>query len=166
MMAVFRPKEILETYTDLDIERLRKQGFDTIFIDVDNTIAIPNTGTCDERAEKFLRDLKKAGFKVLILSNNNSRRVRMFLRDIDVDFVSLALKPLPFGYLRALLKTGSKPSKTIVLGDQLLTDILGANMCGCYGIYTKRLQKKDSKLTAFNRRIEDYVWRKILHEKM
>ena len=165
-MALFRPKEIINTYTDLDIERLRKEGFDTIFIDVDNTIAIPNTGTCDERAEKFLNYLKEAGFKVVILSNNNSKRVKMFLRDIDADYVSLALKPLPFGYIRGLIKSGSKPSKTIVLGDQLLTDILGANICGCYGIYTKRLQKKDSKLTAFNRRIEDFVWRNILHEKV
>ena len=58
-MSVFRPKEILQTYTDLDIDNLRKNGFDTILIDVDNTIAIPNTGTCDEKAEKFLNDLKK-----------------------------------------------------------------------------------------------------------
>lgn len=165
-MSVFRPKEILQTYTDLDIDNLRKNGFDTILIDVDNTIAIPNTGTCDEKAEKFLNDLKKAGFKVIILSNNNRGRVKMFIRDIDVDFVSLALKPLPFGYLRAMAKAHSKPSKTVVLGDQLMTDILGANLCGCYGIYTKRLQEKDTTMTAINRRIENIVWRKILHEEV
>ena len=165
-MAVFRPKEILNTYTDLDIENLRKRGFDTILIDVDNTIAIPNTGTCDEKAEQFLNDLKKAGFKVLIFSNNSEKRVKMFIRDIDVDYIYLALKPLPFGYLRAMKKAGSKPETTIVLGDQLMTDILGANLSGCYGIYTKLLQEKDSAMTAINRRIEKFVWRNILHEEV
>ncbi|MBQ1382827.1 MAG: HAD hydrolase-like protein, partial [Solobacterium sp.] len=63
-------------------------------------------------------------------------------------------------------RMGTKPERTIVLGDQLITDILGANLSGCYGIYCKQLQEKDSKMTAFNRRIEKFIWRKVLHEEM
>ncbi|MBO7676477.1 MAG: hypothetical protein J6S49_03075 [Erysipelotrichaceae bacterium] len=58
------------------------------------------------------------------------------------------------------------PKKTIVLGDQLVTDILGANLSGCYGIYCKQLQEKDSTITKFNRMIEKFIWRHILHEEV
>ena len=165
-MSLFRPKQILNIFTDFDIPCYRKQGFDTVLLDVDNTIAIPNTGSCDERARKFIRDLKDAGFRVVIFSNNNKKRVQMFLGDMDTDFWYLALKPLPFSYRAVCRKFNTTPEKTLVLGDQLLTDILGANLSGCYGIYCKQLQKKDSKMTAFNRRIERFIWRNVLHEEM
>ena len=163
---MFKPKQILNIFTDFDIKGYADKGFKTIFLDVDNTIAVPNTGTCDERAEKFINDLKNNGYKVLIFSNNNKKRVKMFIRDIDVDYWHHALKPLPFCFWLACLKYHSKPSKTIVLGDQLLTDILGANLSGCYGIYTKQLQVKDSKLTSINRKIEKLIWRNLQIQKM
>ena len=59
-----------------------------------------------------------------------------------------------------------KPSEIIVLGDQLMTDILGANLSGCYGIYCKQLQEKDTFLTSINRKMENFVWRHILHEEV
>lgn len=165
-MALFRPKEKLGIFTDLDMSYYRDKGFDTVFLDIDNTIAVPDTGGCDERARQFIEDLKQHGFKVVIFSNNSEKRVRMFLGDMDVDYHYLALKPLPFSYLYVCRKMGTTPSKTLVLGDQLMTDILGANLSGCYGIYCRQLQEKDSKMTAFNRRIEKFIWRNILHEEM
>ena len=165
-MSLFRPKEILDIFTDLDMSYYRDMGFDTVLLDIDNTIAVPNTGGCDERAKKFIEDLKEHGFKVVIFSNNSEKRVRMFLNDMDVEYRHLALKPLPFSYLSVCRKMDTLPSKTLVLGDQLLTDILGANLSGCYGIYCRQLQQKDSKMTAFNRRFEKFIWRYILHEEM
>lgn len=160
-MALFKPKEILNIYTDFDGKKYLKDGFKAILLDVDNTIAIPDTGTCDEKAEAFINNLKSLGFKVVIFSNNNTSRVKMFIRDLDVDYYSFALKPLPFSYLNIARKLNVKPSEIIVMGDQLLTDILGANLSGCYGIYCKKLQEKDSTWTSINRRIENIIWRLI-----
>lgn len=165
-MALFRPKEILDIFTDFDMSGYRDRGFDTVLLDIDNTIAVPNTGGCDERARKFIEELKEHGYKVVIFSNNSEDRVRMFLSDMDVDYHYLAFKPLPFSYLYMCRKMGTSPSRTVVLGDQLMTDILGANLSGCCGIYCRQLQEKDSKMTAFNRRIEKFIWRNILHEEM
>ncbi|MBQ6478257.1 MAG: YqeG family HAD IIIA-type phosphatase [Erysipelotrichaceae bacterium] len=165
-MNLFRPKQILPIFTDFDAVNYKKQGFDTVFLDIDNTIAIPDTGTCDERAEKFIKDLRKCGFQVLIFSNNNRKRVRMFLRDIDAEIWFWAGKPLPFAYWLACLKMKTRPSRTIVMGDQLLTDILGANLSGCYGIYCKQLQEQDTPTTARNRKIERMIWKRILHEEV
>ena len=165
-MALFKPKEKINIFTDFDIKKYRDKGFDTILLDIDNTIAVPNTGICDDRAEAFIKKLQEAGFKVVIFSNNTKKRVEMFKRDLDVEYAYWSMKPLPFSYLRVCKKYHTTPDKTIVLGDQLLTDILGANLSGCYGIYSKQLQVKDSKLTSVNRRIEKLIWRYILHEEV
>ena len=109
---------------------------------------------------------KEKGFKPVIFSNNTEKRVRMFIGDQDVDFWHFALKPLPFSYLGVCMKYGVLPSKTIVMGDQLLTDILGANLSGCYGIYCKQLQEKDTPMTSRNRKIEKLIWRYLLHEEV
>lgn len=165
-MALFRPREILKNYNDLDIQGLKDRGFSAVLLDIDNTIAIPNTGSCDEKAEQFIRRLQENGLRVIIFSNNNEKRVKMFLRGLDVEYVCLAMKPLPFSYRKIAQKIGVDPSHVAVMGDQLLTDILGANLSGCYGIYCKQLQEKDSFLTSINRGIEKLIWRHILHEKV
>lgn len=165
-MALFRPKAIINKYTEFDINKYRQEGFEAIFLDIDNTIAIPDSGSCDEMAKNFIKKLQDAGYKVLIFSNNTKSRVKYFIGDMQIDYWFWAAKPLPFAYWLACVKMHCRPSKTIVLGDQLLTDILGANLSFTYGIYTKRLQENDSKITARNRKIEDFIWRNILNEKM
>lgn len=165
-MTLFKPKEKIDIFTDFDMKRYRELGYDTILLDIDNTIAVPNTGICDERAEKFIRDLEEAGFKVVIFSNNTNKRVEMFKRDIPVEYNCWSMKPIPLSYLIACKRMGTKPERTIVLGDQLITDILGANLSGCYGIYCKQLQEKDSRITSLNRKIEKFIWRHILHEEV
>ncbi|MDO4197356.1 MAG: YqeG family HAD IIIA-type phosphatase [Erysipelotrichaceae bacterium] len=165
-MALFRPKEKLQIFTDLNTDKLKEKGFDTVLLDIDNTIAVPDTGICDERAKAFIEKLKSEGFKVAIFSNNTKKRVKMFLNGMDVDYVYFALKPLPFQYWRACLMLKSKPEKTVVLGDQLLTDITGANLSGCYGIYCKQLMEKDTPMTSVNRQVEKLIWRYILNDKV
>ena len=76
------------------------------------------------------------------------------------------MKPLPFSYKKICRKIKADPSRVAVMGDQLLTDILGANLSGCYGIYCRQLQEKDSFTTSINRNFERFIWRHILHEEM
>ena len=139
---LFKPKEILDIYSAFDMQKHFDDGFDTILLDIDNTIAIPDTGHMDENAKQFINDLKKVGYKVCIFSNNTYDRVKSFVGDNDVNFLSRVCKPLPFGFYKAFKKLNTTKNKTIVMGDQLLTDILGANLSGCYGIYCKQLQKE------------------------
>lgn len=164
-MALFRPKEIKNIFTDFKAEEYADR-FDMIFLDIDNTLAEPDVGMLDERNRAFIQDLIDHGFKVVILSNNLRKRVTDFIEDLDISYKHLACKPLPFAYWQMCLKFRIRPSRTIMLGDQLLTDILGANLSGCYGIYTKQLYKKDTPTTARNRKIENLIWRYLLHEEV
>ena len=164
-MALFRPKKILQIFTDFKPEDYA-DDFDMIFLDIDNTMTQPDVGMQDERNRAFILDLLRHGFKVVILSNNNEKRVTDFIDDLDITYKHYALKPLPFAYWQMCAKMHVKPSRTIMLGDQLLTDILGANLSGCYGIYSKQLYEIDTPTTARNRKIENLIWRYLLHEKV
>lgn len=167
MTSIFKPNEILEKYTDFDIEKHRQMGFDTILIDIDNTIDYPdskNPGT--KEAFDFLDRLEKAGFKIIIFSNNTEERVKRFLNGRKIDYNYFSLKPLPFSYNKVIKKYNLDRKKIISFGDQLLTDCLGANSLGIYTVYVKQLVKKDTAKTVLNRKIEKFIFKNILHEKM
>ena len=165
-MSLFRPKEIIDRFTKLNIPSLKERGFKAVFIDIDNTITVPNTGLLTDEAKKFCEDIKNAGLEPIIFSNNTKKRVEKFVGDYNIEWHYLAMKPLPFAFLKACKKKGYKPSECVAIGDQLVTDILAANLSGCYGVYSKQLQAKDTPLTKINRVFERFIWRHILHEKV
>lgn len=165
-MSLFKPKEILNRFTELDLKKLKDRGFKTVFIDIDNTITYPGTGEFTDEAKKFVEDIKKFGMRPIIFSNNTKKRVEMFIKDYDVDWYYLAMKPLPFAFWKVCKKYKCKPNECIVIGDQLITDILGANLSRCYGVYSKQLSTHDTPLTKINRKFEKIIWRHILHEKV
>ena len=166
-MKLFKPDEIIERFDKFDIESYKNKGYNAILIDVDNTIDIPdslNPGT--KEAFTFLDNLEKAGFKIIIFSNNTKKRVLRFLDGKNYDYNYWSLKPLPFSYLKIIKKYNLDKNKTISFGDQLLTDCLGANICGLHTVYTKQLVEKDIVKTKINRKIERFIFKHILHEKV
>lgn len=166
-MTIFKPNEIINRFTDFDIEAHRKMGFDTILIDIDNTIDIPDSKTKgSDEAFDFLDKLTKAGFQVIIISNNTEKRVLRFLDDHQYNYNSMSFKPLPFAYNKLIKKYNLDPNKVISFGDQILTDCIGANYKKIYTIYVKPLINKDTYKTVINRKIEKFIFKHILHEEV
>ena len=80
---------------------------------------------------QWIDGLRSAGIRVMILSNNRRpQRVEMFCRDLGITYVGHAKKPQPAGFRRAMAQAGTDPAHTAMLGDKLLTDVLGANLSG------------------------------------
>ena len=79
---------------------------------------------------EWIDNIKNSGIELLILSNSKKRRVGPFAEGLGLDFVSLGLKPLPFGFIRALKALKLKRSKVALAGDQIFTDVLGARLIG------------------------------------
>lgn len=158
-MSIFKPKLMLERYEDLDIDHFKKQGIKAVLLDLDNTLAPYYEKKINAKALSFIDSLKKAGLKVMIVSNNTQERVGGFIDSHDIDFVYYALKPLNKGYKEALRRLGVSNKEVISLGDQLLTDVLGSNLAGIYSIYVKPIIDKDSITTKFNRKIERLLFK-------
>jgi HAD superfamily phosphatase (TIGR01668 family) len=128
LLALFLPTFAVEKVTDITPELVRSMKVKAIILDVDNTLALdgapePFTGTVE-----WAREMVSHGFKLIIMSNNNSRRVKPFAAQYGLPFITLACKPFPTAYFRAARRLGVKHREVVVVGDQIFTDIIGSNL--------------------------------------
>lgn len=105
--------------------------------------------------------MELAGIPVIVVSNNSHSRVKRALRNIQLPFVSRALKPLGFGIHRALRKLNLNADQVVMVGDQLLTDILAANSAGTRSILVKPLLNSDAWNTKINRFFEYFIQKRL-----
>ncbi len=156
MFGKLYPYEYVKSVFEIDWERLFESGFRGIIFDIDNTLVFQDEDATPE-AEKLFSSLSKLGFKTVILSNNTEERVKRFLKNIDSPYVSGAYKPFKGGYKKALEKLGVSKEKTVFVGDQLFTDILGANRAGISNILVSYIRPKEETRPQFRRKIEKAV---------
>ena len=120
------------------------------FVDVVETIAI-------ERAKKLFAHLKELGFSCCLLSNNKEPRVKMFNDDVQVQYIFKAGKPKCFGYEKAMERMGTDRSNTLFVGDQIFTDIYGANRIGIRTIMVRYIHPKEEIQIVLKRKLEKIV---------
>ena len=78
-----------------------------------------------------------------------------FCEKINLPFVAPSLKPLPFGFLKAVKRVDEKKKNVALVGDQIFTDIMGANLSGMKSILLEPIQAEvDQKFIVFKRKIE------------
>lgn len=162
MLEIFRPNLLLNKYQELNLEEFAKKGYSTLLVDLDNTLVPYYEKTITEEVRMFFEKAKTLGIDVIIFSNNNINRVSGFVEGEDIKYYYRALKPTKIGYKRIIDKYNLDKSKTICMGDQLLTDVLGANRMHMYSIYVKPIINKDSWTTKLNRAIEKLLFRWVV----
>ncbi len=128
-----------------------------IIVDLDNTLVGYGRDDLMPADEAWIAQAKEAGFKIVLVSNNFTTRVVRIGDRLSVPTVSAALKPLPGGFLRALKLLGTPKSATVVVGDQLFTDVLGAKLVGLHSILTHPLVPHDWHGTKILRLLERLV---------
>ena len=165
-MSIFRPNEILKRYDELDMSALKSRGFNTVLLDVDNTIAPYYEKLPDDDAKAFVKKLKDYGFEVFVFSNNTDKRVSKVDNELDCEYYPWAFKPLAFRGNHLIKKKKLDKSKIFIMGDQLLTDVLCGKRLGVYSIYVKPIVDSDSFRTSINRFFERKIFKYILHEKV
>lgn len=156
-MSLLSPKLFYAHVTGIDLVALRAAGIDTLLVDIDNTILPRDSGEMTEELEAWTRGVLSDGFKVCLVSNNWHDHVKRIADSLGFEMVAKALKPLPFGFLRAVRLLGSSRRKTAVIGDQLFTDILGGNLLGMTTVLVLPLSESDLPHTLVLRRLERKV---------
>ena len=149
MNAFFPEKETRSTYL-IPYRRLYKQGIRGIIFDIDNTL-VPPDAPADRRCMALFRILHRMGFRTCVVSNNNQERVRAFAEKAGTSYVASALKPLRKGYEEAMELMGTVPENTLSVGDQIFTDIWGANRLGIHSILVKPMVRKEEPQIVLKR---------------
>jgi uncharacterized protein len=144
---------------DVPHEELEAAGIRGLIVDLDNTlVGFRETELAQEHLDWVARALER-GFRIVMLSNNFSLRVNSLAAQLNVTCFPNALKPLPFGFLRAKRCLQLRRREIAVVGDQLFTDVLGGKICGLYTILTEPIERKDFGLTRFFRFFERLMLR-------
>lgn len=154
---LLKPDIKLHRIVDIDCEMLAKESIDTLILDVDNTLSTHHGKELTDGLEDWLLNMKKNGKKLIILSNSKKTRVEPFAKRINLDYVSMGLKPLPFKFFTALKKAGSKRKNAAIVGDQIFTDTLGGNIVGVKTILLDPIKLETSMSFKFKRKIENAV---------
>lgn len=164
MYTMLVPRLRVNSLAELDVIQLKQEGIKGIIFDVDNTIVPWDSPTMQQEITDWLNDIIAMGFKVSLVSNNWHRRVRDIALLFDIPFVARAYKPAKRGFRRALAAMGLLPGEVAVVGDQLLTDVLGGNRLGLYTIWVRPLTEHEFIGTRIHRKFEKLVVR-ILRAK-
>lgn len=158
------PDEYVKSIYDIDINALKSRGFKGIITDLDNTLVGAKEPYATPQLLDWLTNLKNMGFQVVIVSNNNRLRVSRFAEPLILPYIHKAMKPINKAFHKALGMMKLTPADTVVIGDQMLTDVLGGNRMGLYTILVSPVSLNDeSFFTKINRRVEKIVlagWRK------
>ncbi|MDR0350134.1 MAG: YqeG family HAD IIIA-type phosphatase [Coriobacteriales bacterium] len=159
-MPFLTPDDYLSSALSIDPKALVDQGFSIVLLDIDNTLVSRETRRLFEGARRWVDQLKTAGLRVCLLSNNWHAVVFDYAAELDVPLVHKAMKPAPFGYLRALRMMGRRPGEKVVcIGDQIVTDVWGAHLLGLRAILVEPLATKDLWYTLLFRRFERLLMR-------
>lgn len=156
MLRTFYPKEYVNSAYIIDFDSFVKKGYRGIIFDIDNTL-VPHGAPADDRAKKLFAHLKELGMNACLLSNNKEPRVAMFNQDVQVFTISKGGKPNPKGYRQAMKLMGTDEETTLFVGDQLFTDVWGANRAGIYSILVKPIHPKEEIQIVLKRFLEKIV---------
>lgn len=153
-MKRFLPNEHVKSVFDIHPADLKQKGIKGIISDLDNTLVAWDVKDATPEIVQWFKLMKEYDIKVTIISNNNEERVRIFSEPLNTPFVFSARKPLRHKFNVAARKMALKKEEIVVIGDQLLTDVLGGNFAGFYTILVVPIVETDGKITRLNRKIE------------
>ena len=151
------PRDYVDSTYAIDFKKLYEQGYRGVIFDVDNTL-VPHNAPADDRAKALFMELHDLGFQALLLSNNKEPRVKTFKEAVEYcTYIYKANKPSAAGYKKAMEQMGTDESNTIFVGDQILTDVWGANRAGIRSVMVKPVKKWHEEIQIIFKRLIEAV---------
>lgn len=156
MLKKFYPYEYVDSVFSIDYNKLYNKGYRGVIFDIDNTLVHHGDDSTKE-IDALFKKIQNIGFKTLLLSNNNEERVKRFTKNIDSLYICDAEKPKVTNYLKAVEMMNIKKEEVLFIGDQVFTDILGANKSGIANILVKFIQTQNETKIGKKRQLEKII---------
>lgn len=142
------PRVLARSLTELTPRLLEERGIRLLMLDFDNTIVPYTTDVPTGEMISWLRDMRKSGIQLCVVSNSRKDRVRRFCEKYGLDCITHARKPFQKGIRECLAKYGIPPFQAALAGDQIYTDTLGANRAGVMPILVRAIDNHNFWLKA------------------
>lgn len=157
MFKFLYPDEYIPSVFEITGDKLKRLGIDTIIFDIDNTLVPYWVKVPDNKLVNYFNGLRNMGIKVGVLSNSKEIRSKTFCTPVNIPYVFRAKKPGISGFMQIMDKMDSVPEKSVIVGDQIFTDVWCGNKAGAYTILVKQVSPKDELITAPKRPFEKII---------
>lgn len=157
MLKRFFPEIYIDTVFEITSEKLKNMNINTVIFDIDNTLAPYFIANADDKIKNLFLELKNNNIKVGVLSNNSEKRVSKFCRDLDVKYISRAFKPGTKKLKKLINLLGSECKDSMIVGDQIFTDVWGGNRSGLHTALVRPISEKDEIITKIKRGMEKII---------
>ncbi|MBO5317268.1 MAG: YqeG family HAD IIIA-type phosphatase [Oscillospiraceae bacterium] len=163
------PRLVTDRVTDLSPRLLRDHGIRLLMLDFDNTLVPYTTDEPTDAVADWLKAILQSDILLCVVSNSRNDRVKKFCRRYGIDCITHARKPFSKGIRQCLQKYGLPAGECALVGDQIYTDVMGANGCGVVPILVKAIHNHNFWLKARHVAELPFVFaarnRRIDHEK-
>ncbi|WP_102337529.1 YqeG family HAD IIIA-type phosphatase [Collinsella provencensis] len=137
-MSKFSPTRYISCVEHIDLDALWAQGKRALLFDRDNTLVPRDRTTAPDAVCAWMDHARELGFKLIMVSNNwHKNHVARSARELGMDYIFFACKPLPFAINYGLERLGAKADESVMIGDQLYTDVWAGNFAGVETILVK-----------------------------
>lgn len=150
----------------IDYQTLKKENINTLLFDIDNTITKVDDLNVPQETIELMENLKKQEFKILLFSNNHQQRAFPVAQKLNLPLLSDAGKPEKKAYAKALNTLNSTKENTAAIGDQLLSDVVGAKKYGIKAILVDQLSKENNIQTGLAQKLQKYMIKKLSKYKL
>lgn len=151
---LFKPTYVFDKVGCITPAFLKRKHIKGLILDLDNTLTTHNNPIPPQSSLNWLKTMKEAGIRLMIVSNNHPPRVEPFAEALGLEFEAEGKKPLTFGYTRAIRHMGLTNRDVAAVGDQIFTDILGSNLKGIRSIFVFPIEPETSLPFRFKRACE------------
>ncbi len=156
MFEKLYPSKAFSSAYEIDFEAYYRQGYRGIITDIDNTL-VPHGAPADARSVALIHRLQEIGYEICLLSNNGEERVKLFNRELHLHYIFDGGKPARAGYQKAMELMGTDEENTLFLGDQIFTDVWGANRSGIYSLRVAPMDPKEDFHIILKRIPEKFI---------
>lgn len=161
-------KKLLPDYTVANVMCLDKSFYEThgikaVIFDIDNTLVRHTQLTPTDEVLGYFDFLKNSGIKYAIVSNNTIERVEAFCRGLGVVHYGKALKPRKKFLKKTIEALGASAQETCLVGDQLFTDMYGANRMKFLSVMVTAVGEDETSFVSFKRKFERNILKKNRH---
>lgn len=157
------PDQKITSLDQCDLTYWKAKGIQLIVVDFDQTLVDPKTHQVSEKVIQWLNRCQQVGIQVQVASNNHPHVLKDTCESLKLKYQGHAKKPFPFIYWK-LLKEYDR-DQILCIGDQLLSDILGAHLMKIKAIYCEPVSHKDLIYTKLNRKLEAFIFKKMEKNK-
>lgn len=158
MVSKLFPTICAKSIFHIDYEVVKELGYKAVIFDIDATL-VPHGADTTPEVDALFNKIHNMGFKTLLLSNNSDERIKHFNRHIQTDYIPMADKPDSKGYIKAIRTLAVPKHQILVVGDQIFTDIVGANKCNLDTVLVDYLLHEGETKIGKKRRVEQLLLR-------